>query len=174
MAEPRPPVRNAEAPDIEPGYRLAAVGREAAEDERLTLLELLYDPASRRRRALVQRAWRCLEVAAGRGSMAVWLAAQVGPEGHVVATDINTRYLERLELPNLTVLEHNILADPLEALGPGSFDLVCSRLALFHLVGSQEHAIRQMTKCLRPGGWLSDEDGRLGDSRSRRSRAPAL
>jgi hypothetical protein len=40
--------------------------------------------------------------------MAVWLAAQVGPEGHVVATDIDTRYLERLELPNLTVLEHHI------------------------------------------------------------------
>jgi SAM-dependent methyltransferase len=151
----------AEALDIESGYRLAAAGREAAEDERLTLLEQLYDPVSQRRRALVQRGWRCLEVAAGRGSMAVWLAEQVGPEGHVVATDIDTRYLQRLELPNLEVLEHNILEDPLEALGAGSFDLVCSRLALFHLVGRQE-AIRQMTMCLRPGGWLIDEDADWG------------
>jgi SAM-dependent methyltransferase len=60
------------------------------------------------------------------------------------------------------VLEHNVLEDPLEALGPGSFDLVCSRLALFHLVGKQEQAIRQMAKCLRPGGWLIDEDADWG------------
>jgi SAM-dependent methyltransferase len=146
----------------EPGYRLAAAGRAAAEEERLTLLEQLYDPVSRRRRAPVEPGWRCLEVAAGRGSMAVWLAEQVGPAGQVVATDIDTRYLQGLELPNLEVLEHNILEDPLEALGPGSFDLVCSRLTLFHLVGKQEQAIRQMTKCLRPGGWLIDEDADWG------------
>ena len=148
--------------EIELGYRLAAACREAAEDERLTLLEQLYDPVSRRRRALVEQGWRCLEVGAGRGSMAVWLAEQVGPAGQVVVTDIDTRYLQRLDLPNLEVLEHNILDDSLEVLGPGSFDLVCSRLTLFHLVGRQEVAIRQMTECLRPGGWLIDEDADWG------------
>src|SRR5262245_66558888 len=50
-------------------YRLAAAGREAAEDERLSLLEELYDPTSRRRRALAQPGWRCLEIGAGRGSI---------------------------------------------------------------------------------------------------------
>lgn len=40
--------------------------------------------------------------------MAVWLAEQVGPKGRVVATDLNTTYLQRIELPNLEVLEHNI------------------------------------------------------------------
>jgi hypothetical protein len=35
-------------------------------------------------------------------------------------------------------------------------------LMLFHLVGRQEVAIRQMTKCLRPGGWLIDEDADWG------------
>jgi len=139
-------------------YRLAAAGREAAEDERLDLLEQIYDPTSRRRRALVQPGWRCLEVGAGRGSMAVWLAEQVGPTGHVVATDVDTRYLSRLEIPNLEVIEHNVLEDPLDALGPGSFDLVCSRLMLFHLRGRQERAIEQMAGCLRPGGRLVDED----------------
>jgi SAM-dependent methyltransferase len=138
------------------------MGREAAEDERLNLLEELYDPLSRRRRSLVQPGWRCLEIGAGRGSMAVWLADQVGPSGHVVATDLDTRYLQRLDLPNLEVLEHNILEDPLDALGPDSFDLVCSRLMLFHLVGRQEPAIGQMVKCLRPGGWLIDEDADWG------------
>ena len=139
-------------------YRLAAVGREADEDERLSLLELLYDPTTRRRRAVVQPGWRCLEVGAGRGSMAVWLAEQVGPTGHVVATDVDTGYLRRIDPPNLEVLEHNILEDSLEALDPGSFDLVSSRLMLFHLVDRQEHVIRRMTECLRPDGWLIDED----------------
>jgi SAM-dependent methyltransferase len=153
---------DAETHEPTPGYRLAAAGREASEDSRLGLLEQLYDPASRRRRAIVQPGWRCLEVAAGRGSMAVWMAEQVGPTGHVVATDIDTRYLQKLDLPNLEVLEHNILEDPLDVLGPGSFDLVCSRLALFHLIGRQEDAIRQMATCLRPGGWLIDEDADWG------------
>jgi SAM-dependent methyltransferase len=94
--------------------------------------------------------------------MAVWLAEQVGPEGHVVATDVDTRYLERLDVPNLEVRRHSILDDPLDALGAGSFDLVCSRLMLFHLVGRQEAAIRQMAACLRPGGWLVDEDADWG------------
>jgi SAM-dependent methyltransferase len=146
----------------DPGYRLAAAGRERAEDERLDLLEQLFDPGSRRRRDLVQPGWRCLEVGAGRGSMAAWLAERAGPAGQVVATDIDTRYLARLDLPNLEVVQHNILDDPLDALGPGSFDLVCTRLVLFWLAGRQEQAIGQMVACLRPGGWLIDEEGDWG------------
>lgn len=94
--------------------------------------------------------------------MAVWLAEQVGESGHVVATDIDVTYLKRLNLPNLEVRQHNILDDPLDALGPGSFDLVSTRLMLFWLAGRQESAIRRMVECLRPGGWLVDEDGDWG------------
>ena len=148
--------------ELNAGYRLAAGGREADEDKRLALLEELFDPMSRRRRALVAPGSRCLEVGAGRGSMAVWLAEQVGPDGHVVATDIDTGYLRRLDVANLEVIEHDILKDPLDILGAGSFDLVCSRLMLFHLVGRQELAIRRMVECLRPGGWLVDEDADWG------------
>jgi SAM-dependent methyltransferase len=36
---------------------------------------------------------RCLEVGAGGGSIARWLARAAGPAGRVLATDINTRYL---------------------------------------------------------------------------------
>lgn len=109
--------------DVEPGYRLAGRGRQEAEDERLNLLERIFDPASRRRRDLVQPGWRCLEVGAGRGSMAVWLAERVGESGQVVATDIDVTYLRRLDLPNLEMHQHNILDDSLDALRPGSFDL---------------------------------------------------
>jgi ubiquinone/menaquinone biosynthesis C-methylase UbiE len=162
VTESGPSGRGGETLELEPGYRLAAQGREAAEDARLTLLEELYDPVSRRRRSLVEPGWRCLEIGAGRGSMAVWLAEQVGPAGQVVATDIDTRYLQRLDVPNLEVVAHDILEDPLDVLEPGSFDLVCSRLMLFHLVGRQDLAIRQMVRCLRPGGWLIDEDADWG------------
>ena len=145
-----------------PGYRLSAQGRRSVEDDRLGLLEQLFDPLSRQRRTVVQPGWRCLEVGAGRGSMAVWLAQQVGHQGHVVATDVDTTYLERLAVPNLEIRRHNILADPLDELEPGSFDLVCARLLLFWLAGKQEVAIRRMVDCLKPGGWLIDEDGDWG------------
>jgi len=94
--------------DFDPGYRLTGKGRSAAEDERLALLERIFDPLSRQRRSLVQPGWRCLEVGAGRGSMAVWLAERVGDRGHVVATDIDVSYLKRLNLPNLEAHQHNI------------------------------------------------------------------
>jgi ubiquinone/menaquinone biosynthesis C-methylase UbiE len=145
-----------------PAYRLAAGGREAAEDDRLGLLEQIYDPGSRQRRELVQVGWRCLEIGAGRGSMAVWLADQVGPSGRVVATDIDVSYLKRLNLPNLDVVEHNILERPPELLEPGSFDLVCCRFVLAHLGPSAEAALARMVLYLRPGGWLIDEDGDWG------------
>jgi len=146
----------------QPGYRLAGAGREAAESDRLGLLERIFDPLSRKRRSMVQPGWRCIEVGAGQGSMAAWLAEQVGPAGRVVATDIDVTYLRRLAAPNLEIVQHDIVTDPVEVLGASSFDLVCSRLMLFHLTGRQEAAVRQMARCLRPGGWLIDEDADWG------------
>jgi SAM-dependent methyltransferase len=94
--------------------------------------------------------------------MAVWLAERVDPAGQVVATDIDCRYLQRLDRPNLEVVQHNILEDPLDSLRPGSFDLLCTRPVLFWLADRQEIAINQMVQCLRPGGWLIDEEGDWG------------
>jgi SAM-dependent methyltransferase len=143
-------------------YRLAGAGRAEAEDRRLEILERFYDPASRRWRAFVQRGWRCLEVGAGRGSMVAWLADRVGPAGCVVATDVDVTYLRRLDLPNVEIRRHDILDDSLDRLEPGSFDVVCSRLMVHHLIDRQEEAIRRMALCVRPGGWLVDEDADWG------------
>lgn len=145
-----------------PAYRLAAQGRQEREDERLHLIEEIFDPTSRQRRNFIQPGWRCLEIGAGRGSMAAWMAQQVGATGQVVATDVDTTYLQRLSIPNLQVHRHNILVDSLDQLNPGSFDLVCARLLLFWLAGKQERAVSRMVECLRPGGWLIDEDGDWG------------
>ena len=65
------------------------------ESRRLHAIADLFDPATRRLLAQVgvARGWRCLEVAAGTGSVAAWLADQVGPEGEVFATDIDLTHL---------------------------------------------------------------------------------
>ena len=99
---------------------------DASERERLGLLERQYDPLSQRHLAAlgIQQGWRCLEVGAGHGSIARWLAEQTGPQGRVVATDINSRFLREIELPNLEVRQHDIRIDPLES---ATYDLAHRR-----------------------------------------------
>ena len=49
--------------------------------------------------------WQCLEVGGGGGSIAVnRLSDQIGAQGRVVVTDIDTRFLEPLKRPNIEVL----------------------------------------------------------------------
>jgi SAM-dependent methyltransferase len=120
------------------------------ERERLAGMEDLWDTGTR---ALISAlgiasGWRCLEVGAGSGSIARWLAAQAGAEGEVLATDISTKHLQGIERPGLEVREHDILSDELPT---EHFDLVHARLLVEHL-GSQ--ALERMVPPLRPGGWL--------------------
>src|SRR5712691_334154 len=105
---------------------------DASERERLSLLERAADPLSQRRLAAlrIQPGWRCLEVGAGHGSIVRWLAAQVGPQGWVVATDINPRFLTAMQLPTVEVRQHDIRTDPLE---PGRYDLAHCRSVLIHM-----------------------------------------
>jgi ubiquinone/menaquinone biosynthesis C-methylase UbiE len=123
---------------------------------RLALLEATLDPKTKRRALALGLAtgWRCLEVGAGGGSVALWLSEQVGEEGKVVATDINPTLLKKLERPNLESRRHDILNEPLPA---GEFDLVHSRWILHHLP-TPEIAIGHMISALWPGGWLLLEE----------------
>ena len=72
-------------------------------NRRLALLEQMLDPMTQRRIKMlgVGQGARCLEVAAGSGSIAKWLCEQVGQTGSVMATDINTTLLDEIRLPNL-------------------------------------------------------------------------
>jgi SAM-dependent methyltransferase len=128
--------------------------------ERLRLLEALFDPASRRYLAAVGvgPGWRCLEVGCGAGGVALWLADRVGPEGGVVATDLDPRFLEGHGRPNLEVRRHDLLSDPLE---PGGFDLVHARAVVMH-VADRERALAHLVAALKPGGWLVLEDVHFG------------
>jgi SAM-dependent methyltransferase len=97
---------------------------------------------------------RCLEVGAGAGSVARWLAVQVQPAGQVVATDTNPRFLTEAEEAGVEVRRHDILADPLE---PGGYDLAHCRALLFHLPDPRQ-AVAKMAAAVRTGGWLLIED----------------
>jgi SAM-dependent methyltransferase len=137
------------------GYVHAGADFES-EQARLALLERRYDEATfRRLRALGSlEGARCLEVGAGAGSVARWLSGQVGLRGHVVATDIDPRFLFRLGAPRVEVLRHDILVDDIEE---GAYDLVHCRALLLHLP-DPARALERMVTALRPGGMLLVED----------------
>jgi SAM-dependent methyltransferase len=121
--------------------------------ERLHTLETLLDPGTvRHLRALgVDRDWRCLEVGAGGGSIAAWLADHAGS---VLATDLDTTVLSALERPNLEVKAHDVLTDELP---DAEFDLIHLRLVLAWL-GDARPALRRLTRALKPGGRLIAEE----------------
>src|SRR5262245_66207336 len=64
---------------------------------RLAGLESALDPGTRAHllRLGVGPGRRCLEIGAGGGAIALWLAEQVLPNGKVVATDLETDFLEQ-------------------------------------------------------------------------------
>jgi len=124
--------------------------------QRLALLEQGLDPVTiRRMQAIdVAKGWYCLDVGAGGGSIAQWLCARVGPYGHVVATDLDTRFLDALAAPNLEVLRHNIVSDDLPI---ATYDLIHTRLVLMHIPEREQVLVRLVT-ALKPGGWLLLEE----------------
>jgi SAM-dependent methyltransferase len=126
------------------------------EPYRLALLEHHADPTSARRLGAtgLGSGWRCLEVGAGRGSIARWLANRVGPSGQVLALDLDTSLLAGLDEPNVAVRCGDILDIELP---PASFDLIHTRLVLMH-IPERRRAIERMVSLLAPGGWLVVEE----------------
>jgi SAM-dependent methyltransferase len=100
--------------------------------------------------------WRCLELGAGGGSVAAWMARRVaGPgrgrtSGEVLATDVDTRFLDELTEPNLTVLRHDAARDPLPE---ERFDLVHARFLLEHLP-EREEVLDRVLRSMAPGAAL--------------------
>jgi SAM-dependent methyltransferase len=144
------------------------------EGERLSGLTDAFDPVTRRHLAEVGvgDGWRCLEVGAGTGTIASWLAEQVGPKGQVLATDISLALMEQrgLAADNLDLRRHDILNDPMPE---GEFDLIHSRLVLEHLPG-REDALARMAASLAPGGWLVVEEITFGTEKALDRRGAVL
>lgn len=123
--------------------------------DRFSALEHCLDPVTiRQLEAIgVTDGWTCLEVGGGGGSIARWLAERIGPDGKVVVTDIDPRWLNAT-VENIEVRRHDIVHDRLE---PRMFELVHARLVLLHLP-ERQRALRRMIDALRPGGYLLIED----------------
>ena len=127
-----------------------------SERERLLKLEEWLDPGTiRHLQAIgVGPGWRCLEVGAGEGSIARWLSERVQPSGRVVATDLDTRFLDRIDDPTIEVRRHDIVSDLIE---DDTYHLIHARCLLEHLP-AREDVLRRMVAALRPGGWVLIED----------------
>lgn len=122
---------------------------------RFRALSELYDASTSGyiERLGIARGCACLEIGAGGGSIARWLAERVSP-GRVVATDRAVPGFDVSGLANLELLQHDIAAEPLPV---STFDFVHARLVLMHLP-EPEVAVARMVRALRPGGWVMLEE----------------
>jgi SAM-dependent methyltransferase len=123
---------------------------------RLRAIEAYFDPDTRQflTQTGLTAGWQCLEVGAGAGSIARWLAEQVTPTGQVTAVDLDPRFLAGLADQVLTVKAGDIRS--LEV-GANAFDLIHARCLLIHLPDWQL-ALERMVDALKPGGWLVLEE----------------
>jgi SAM-dependent methyltransferase len=125
-------------------------------EQRFSSLESLYDPLTTRHLEVtgIGPGWRCWEIGGGSGSIGLWLSERIGPEGHVLMTDIDPRFLAEKGRGNLDVRRHDVGLDPLP---DTAFDLIHTRLVLIH-VPQRAVTIARLASALKPGGWLVVED----------------
>lgn len=128
---------------------------ELTERDRLLLLEQVKDPDTIRilESLPIDESSRCLEIGAGMGSIAYWLAARCS-KGQVVIVDVDTRNLDPQRSSSLTIQEADIGTCEF---APSSFDLVHARAVLCHL-SAREEVLARAYRWISPGGWLVVED----------------
>jgi SAM-dependent methyltransferase len=106
----------------------------------------------------VARTARVLDVAAGAGGQTLAAARRVGPDGHVLATDISSNILAFAERSareaGLRNVETRVLDGEQLDVQPGTFDAVISRVGFIYFP-DQHAAFVGMRIALRPGGRLA-------------------
>ncbi len=106
----------------------------------------------------INQGMRVLDVACGAGSQTIEAARRVGPDGHVVASDISDTMLEHVRqnagkagIENIETIA--TAAEELDAaLGP--FDAAICRMGLM-LFPAPQKALERIRQILRPGGRFS-------------------
>lgn len=132
--------------------------------ERFTGLEAVFDPVTRGhldRLGLAPGA-RCLEVGAGSGSIARWMADRVGSTGRVLAVDLDPRWCRHDGRAQLEVRSLDLAAEPVP---PGPWDVIHERLVLQHLPDRVD-VLTCLADSLAPGGVLLVEDFDTGEVRT--------
>jgi 2-polyprenyl-3-methyl-5-hydroxy-6-metoxy-1,4-benzoquinol methylase len=129
---------------------------ERAEYERLRLIEKAFDPYTQAHfnRLGLGPGARCLEIGPGAGSIMRWLCQMVGPEGHVTALDLDTRFIGQEKLSNLTVIQGDLVKEELEN---NRFDFIHARYVFIHIHDYQE-ALKKIYQAVKPGGWILLEE----------------
>jgi SAM-dependent methyltransferase len=98
---------------------------------------------------------RVLDVAAGAGGQTLAAARRVGPDGHVLATDISANILEFAERSareaGLTNVETRVVDGEQLDVPPGTFDAIVSRVGFIYFP-DQHAAFVGMRQALRAGG----------------------
>jgi len=125
--------------------------------QRFHAFATLFNPSTFRHMASIglSPGWRVWEVGAGGPTVPAWIAEQT--KGYVLATDIDTTWLEAAK-DGFESRRHDIGIDP----APGhTFDLVHARLVLVH-VPRRSEALATMIDALKPGGWLLVEEADPG------------
>ena len=109
-------------------------------------------------RARIQPGMAVLDVGAGPGRLSVPAAQRVGPEGRVVAFDVQPAMLARLNQAKAAAGVSNLQAVLGDAgkrsLPPGPFDRVLLVTVLGE-IADQRGALAEILKLLKPGGLLS-------------------
>jgi SAM-dependent methyltransferase len=146
--------------EYQPVYMLDNKWRAAR--ERLGMLEVALDPFTARHldEVGVGAGWHCLEVGAGAGSVARMLCERVGPDGQVLAVDLEPGLLADISAPNLEVRRLDIVIDELPE---AAFDFVHARLVLVH-IPERDEVIARLVRALRPGGILLLEEPDLTET----------
>jgi 2-polyprenyl-3-methyl-5-hydroxy-6-metoxy-1,4-benzoquinol methylase len=125
------------------------------EHRRLRMIEAAFDAftIAHLERLGLAEGWRCLELGAGAGSIAAWMAERAGAP-NVVATELRPEFVTRAEELGVRVLRHDVTVD--QPPGEG-FDVIHARAVLEH-VTSRDQVIGRLADWLAPGGWLLVED----------------
>lgn len=148
--------------DNESSYLLT--NAEPETPDRFMGLEAVFDPVTRghlTRLGLASGA-RCLEVGAGSGSIARWMADQVGYTGSVLAVDIDPRWCRRDGRAQLQVRALDLVAQPVPH---GPWDVIHERLVLQHLPERLD-VLTRLIEALAPGGVVLVEDFDTGEVRT--------
>lgn len=130
--------------------------QDQAELVRLRAIEAVFDPPTKIRLEStgVSTGWHCLEIGPGAGSVMRWLGEKVGPDGRVLAVEMNPRFLSTEDSANIEILQADIREAHLE---PGRFDLIHGRYVLLH-IPDYRSVLEKLLEALKPGGWLVFEE----------------
>lgn len=124
-------------------------GKRLRGEASLAVKEMMLDLAN------IQSGDRVLELAAGMGDLAVMTAQRVGPNGHVLATDISANMLnlaaETAREAGLTNVETRVMDAETLDIAPNSFNAALCRSALM-LFPNPAKALTALHRALKPSG----------------------